>query len=76
MFEIINKIGPYNGKFCNNIVTYKLKNISDNKIYAWHSGPNKIIDFEVGDILIDIYLINEKINYKKSNPKKNQLELF
>ena len=37
MFKIINKIGPYNGKFSNSIITYKLKNIQDDKIYAWHS---------------------------------------
>jgi len=76
MFKIINKIGPYNGKFSNSIITYKLKNIQDDKIYAWHSWPNKKIYFEINDIISGVFLKNNKIDYKKSNPIKSQLELF
>jgi hypothetical protein len=76
MFKVINKIGPYNGKFSNSIITYKLRNIQDDKIYAWHSGPNKEIHFEINDLINGIFLKGNRIDYKKSNPVKLQLELF
>jgi hypothetical protein len=76
MFKVINKIGPYNGKFCNSIITYKLRNIQDDKIYAWHSGPNKEIDFKIDDLIGGVFLKNNQVDYKKSNPVKLQLQLF
>jgi hypothetical protein len=76
MFKVINKIGPYDGKFCNSIITYKLRNIQDDKIYAWHSGPNKEINFEINDLINGVFLKGDRIDYRKSNPVKLQLELF
>lgn len=76
MFKVINKIGPYDGKFCNSLITYKLRNIHDDKIYAWHSGPNKEIDFKIDDLIGGILLKGSRIDYKKSNPVKLQLQLF
>lgn len=76
---------PYFGPHSDiEITTYYLSD-SQGIIYKWHSGPNKELKCEVGDIIEGIELRESNletqkgrkiINYKKSNPVIVKLQDF
>jgi hypothetical protein len=69
-------IGPYDGPFEKNIITYKL-NIGLNEI-TWHENgkrPLKNINLKLGDVIDGLILNNNKPDYKKSKIVNTQLNL-
>jgi hypothetical protein len=69
-------IGPYDGPFEKNIITYKL-NIGLNEI-VWHENgyrPMNNLDIKVGDVLSGLVLNGNKPNYNKSIIVNTQLKL-
>lgn len=69
-------IGPYDGPFEKNILTYKL-NIGLNEV-IWHENgkrPMKNLRLKVGDVLDGLVLNNNKPDYKKSIITNTQLNL-
>jgi len=72
---IINKIGPYNGPYENNIITYKLKVAGDN-IITWHENGKRGLTAQVGDTILGLWITNRKPNYKMSKIINKQLKLL
>jgi hypothetical protein len=69
-------IGPYDGPFEKNIITYKLS-IGLNEI-VWHENgyrPMNNLDIKVGDVLSGLVLNGNKPNYNKSIIVNTQLKL-
>tara|TARA_Y100000004_G_scaffold126789_1_gene142735 strand:- start:6533 stop:6781 length:249 start_codon:yes stop_codon:yes gene_type:complete len=70
--NIHNIIGPYDGPFERNILTYKLR-LSCGKIVAWHENGRRgfIKGLNKGDMISGLALDNkaERPNYKKSKIK-------
>lgn len=77
MKAVIKKIiGPYDGPFEKNIITYKL-NIGLNEI-TWHENgkrPLKNFKLKVGDVISGLVLKEDKPDYKKSKIINTQLTL-
>lgn len=72
---ILNKIGPYDGPYEKNIITYKLKLYSGD-IIAWHENGRRGLDAEIGDIITGLWVQNGRPNYKMSLIKHKQTKLF
>ncbi len=69
-------IGPYDGPYEKNIITYHL-NIGLNNV-IWHENgkrPIKDLKLKVGDVIDGIILNNNKVDYKNSKIVKTQLKL-
>ena len=69
-------IGPYDGPYEKNIITYKL-NIGLNDV-IWHENgkrPMKDLRLKVGDVINGIVLNGDKPDYKKSKIVNTQLNL-
>jgi hypothetical protein len=69
-------IGPYDGPFEKNIITYKL-NIGLNCL-IWHENGKRSMSnlkLKVGDVISGIVLKDNKIDYSKSKITKTQLNL-
>lgn len=69
-------IGPYDGPFEKNILTYKL-NIGFNEI-VWHENgkrPLKDLQLKIGDVIDGLILNGDKPDYKKSKIINTQLKL-
>lgn len=69
-------IGPYDGPYEKNIITYKLK-VGLNEI-TWHENgkrPMKNIKLKIGDVIDGLELNGNKPDYKKSNITNTQLKL-
>lgn len=77
-FIVISKIGPYDSVYTKNLITFKLKNINSNNIITWHeTGERGLNNANVGDVIVGIKIYQDnKPNYKQSNPKNTQLNLF
>jgi len=75
-YKIIQRIGPYDGPYEKNIITYVLK--SKYKRVAWHEKPNRKMPFNVGDVIKGLYVNDGKINYKKSKPIRTltQIDMY
>jgi hypothetical protein len=73
-----SKIGPYDGPYKKNIITYIFENNLER--IAWHSTTIEDPKFELLKIysgILTFYKNNNLIiNYKKSKPFKKQLELL
>lgn len=69
-------IGPYDGPYEKNIITYKL-NIGLNEV-TWHENgkrPMSKLKFNVGDTISGLVLNGNKPDYKKSKIINTQLNL-
>jgi len=69
-------IGPYDGPYEKNIITYYL-NIGLNSV-IWHENgkrPMKDLKLKVGDVIDGIVLNIDKPDYKKSKIVQTQLNL-
>lgn len=69
-------IGPYDGPFEKNIITYKL-NIGLNDV-IWHENgrrPLRNLSLKVGDVISGLILNNDKPDYRKSKIVNTQLNL-
>tara|TARA_R110002020_G_scaffold16986_3_gene60178 strand:- start:1031 stop:1279 length:249 start_codon:yes stop_codon:yes gene_type:complete len=79
--KIHNIIGPYNGPYVKNLMTYKLR-LSDGSLIAWHEDGDRgfIKDVSVGDVIQGLMLDKNQLrpNYKKSkiSLRSRQLILF
>jgi len=71
---IIEKIGPYDGPYENNLITYKIK-IGDGRIIAWHENGKRGLIASKGDVIKGLILINNIPNYNKSKIINVQLKL-
>ena len=66
-YKVLQKIGPYDGPYQKNLVTYIL--LSKSKRVAWHEKPGRKFPYNKGDVVTGIALKGGNIDYKKSNPK-------
>lgn len=69
-------IGPYDGPYEKNIITYKL-NIGLNEI-TWHENGKRSMNnmrLKVGDTISGLVLNGDKPDYKKSKIINTQLNL-
>tara|TARA_R110000744_G_scaffold96908_3_gene187274 strand:+ start:1026 stop:1268 length:243 start_codon:yes stop_codon:yes gene_type:complete len=69
--QIINIIGPYDGPFDFNIITYKLRLTSGN-IIAWHENGARGFPKNIGTncLITGLELSGTRPNYKKSKIKQ------
>lgn len=77
--EIINVIGPYDGPYEFNIITYKLK-LAGGKIIAWHENGKRGMprNLKAKCLIEGLELSKDRPNYKKSKIKElyKQSSLF
>jgi len=69
-------IGPYDGPFEKNIITYKLNVGLDDVV--WHENgkrPMKNLEVKVGDVISGLVLNGDKPDYRKSKIVNEQLKL-
>ena len=66
-YKVLQKIGPYDGPYQKNLVTFIL--LSKSKRVAWHEKPGRKFPYNKGDVVTGIALKGDNIDYKKSNPK-------
>jgi hypothetical protein len=69
-------IGPYDGPFEKNIITYKLS-LGLNDV-TWHENGSRSmsgLDIKVGDVLSGLVLNGDRPDYKNSKIIKTQLNL-
>jgi len=69
--EIINIIGPYDGPYEFNILTYKLR-LADGQIIAWHENGKRGMpkNLETKCLITGLELSGARPNYKKSKIKQ------
>ena len=67
--RIHNIIGPYNGPYVKDLITYKLR-LSDGSLIAWHEDGARgfIKNVNIGDVIQGLILDKNNLrpNYKKS----------
>lgn len=77
-YKCIKKIGPYDGPYGYGLVSYFLQ--SKDQSIVWHSGPNKVFYFQIGQIYTGIKtkkLFGKiVVDYEKSFPRLIQLKLL
>ena len=77
--EVINIIGPYDGPYEFNIITYKLK-LSNGQIVAWHENGKRGMprNLKTNSLIEGLELKKDRPNYKKSKIKElyKQRSLF
>lgn len=77
-YKCIKKIGPYDGPHSYGLISYFLK--SQEHEVVWHSGPNKIEHFKVGEIYTGIktkkVFGKNVVDYENSYPRLIQTKLL
>tara|TARA_R110001592_G_scaffold103023_1_gene290309 strand:+ start:813 stop:1067 length:255 start_codon:yes stop_codon:yes gene_type:complete len=77
--QIINIIGPYDGPYEFNILTYKLR-LPNEKIIAWHENGKRGMpkDLDMNCLISGLVLRGARPDYKKSKIKEiyKQQSLF
>ena len=77
-YKCIKKIGPYNGPYEKNLISYFFEN--KNETIVWHTNIKKDPNFELNACYCGLYTRSFQnkniINYKKSKPFKIQLQLL
>jgi hypothetical protein len=69
--QVINIIGPYNGPYNNNLITYKLR-LPNGNIIAWHENGNRGFpkEININSLIEGLELSGTRPSYKKSNIKQ------
>lgn len=80
---VVTQVGPYDGPFSKNVITWKLKHRKD--LLVWHEGPNKKLRAHVGDYVSNIvtkgknkrgeYLVDYNKTYQVIHKMQTELKL-
>lgn len=82
-WNVYMQVGPYDGPFSKNIITWKLRHKKD--VMVWHEGPNKKLRANIGDYVSNIvtkgknkkgeYIVDYKRTFQIIHKMQTELKL-